>query len=510
MRLMTQSVYSYSYDFLVFASVFYNTAPYACMFLRTSGNCLLPCYDTIRKITLSKSMSPLTEQHDSMFLCYVKEKVKILQPRDKTVVLPIDEIHVQQFFDDKDGSVVGAASNSKEAAKPTFAFVVSSILSKYKDVVHVLPTCTINGEQLFALIQRTIRGLEEAGFHVISDITDNTNINRKAMSSFAVPPKLSFVYPHPCDLSRPLFFLFDSVHIFKCIMNNWINQKSAGKCMMYPSLQEKVQSDNCEITRFELSSPVSIAQSSFNALKQLHQLEYDSTVRFAHNLSLKKLELSTFERQNVNLAVRICNDFVAQALVDHGRKRSILDCHDTSIYIKIISTWWDVVNVKTPMKGLHKINPYQQPLTKRDTEPRRFPNFVLKWLLAWEEIPGDCGKLSEETFTALWNTCYGLLSVADYCLSELGLNYVHLGKFQTDCLEARFGQYHQHPGGKYDIFLRQVFESEKKLRLLSTLKLKLREKDITSTNFELDWNDFVRVPNDSPEQLVLLCYLTIF
>jgi len=61
--LMTQSVYSYSYDFLVFASVFYNTAPNAYRFLRTSGNCLLPCYNTIRKITLSNSINPVYEQH---------------------------------------------------------------------------------------------------------------------------------------------------------------------------------------------------------------------------------------------------------------------------------------------------------------------------------------------------------------------------------------------------------------------------------------------------------------
>jgi len=43
-------------------------------------------------------MSPLIEEHGSTFLCYVKEKAKILQPSDKTVVLLIDEIHLQQFF----------------------------------------------------------------------------------------------------------------------------------------------------------------------------------------------------------------------------------------------------------------------------------------------------------------------------------------------------------------------------------------------------------------------------
>jgi len=88
-------------------------------------------------------------------------------------------------------------------------------------------------------------------------------------------------------------------------------------------------------------------------------------------------------------------------------------------------------------------------------------------------------------------------------LSELGLHYVLLGKFQTDSLEARFGQYRQLSGGKYNISLRQVYESEKKLRLLSTLKLKLKDKGITLVNF--DSNDFVCVPNDSTEQLVLLC-----
>jgi len=124
-------------------------------------------------------MNPLIEQHDSTFLCYVKEKVKILQPSDKTVMLLVDEIHLQQFFEYKGGSVVGAASNSNEAAKSAFAFMISSIVSKYKDVAHVLPTCKINAVDLFVLIQRIIRGLEEAGFRVFSVITDNNAINRK-------------------------------------------------------------------------------------------------------------------------------------------------------------------------------------------------------------------------------------------------------------------------------------------------------------------------------------------
>ena len=109
-----------------------------------------------------------------------------------------------------------------------------------------------------------------------------------------------------------------------------------------------------------------------------------------------------------------------------------------------------------------------------------------EWVCAWDETPGDCGKLSKETFTELWITCFGLLEVADCCLLELGSNYVILGKFQTDSLEARFDQYRQLSGGECNISLRQIYESDKKLLLLSTLKLKLKDKEITLANFDFE------------------------
>jgi len=56
-----------------------------------------------------------------------------------------------------------------------------------------------------------------------------------------------------------------------------------------------------------------------------------SIVRFAYKLSMKALNPSTFERQNVNLTVRVLNDFFVQALVDLGSKHNTLLCHDTSV-----------------------------------------------------------------------------------------------------------------------------------------------------------------------------------
>ena len=95
----------------------------------------------------------------------------------------------------------------------------------------------------------------------------------------------------------------------------------------------------------------------------------------------------------------------------------------------------------------------------------------------------------KETFFALLHTTYALLEITNYCLSELNSSYVLSGKFQTDSLEARFGHYCQLCGGKYDISLRQLYECEKKMRLLSVLKLKVKQIDISLTDFSLDWTD---------------------
>ncbi|GFW14375.1 THAP-type domain-containing protein [Trichonephila clavipes] len=117
------------------------------------------------------------------------------------------------------------AYNSEQAATLAYVFMIQSLLSPLKEIVHIMPLKKIDGEKLFAVVKKAIVELDGIGFKVIGVVSDNNSINRKAMSNFSVPPKLSIVYPHPSDTSNPLNFVIDSVHIFKCIRNNWINQK---------------------------------------------------------------------------------------------------------------------------------------------------------------------------------------------------------------------------------------------------------------------------------------------
>ena len=97
---------------------------------------------------------------------------------------------------------------------------------------------------------------------------------------------MSIVYPHPCDIDRPLFFMFDSVHILKCVRNNWLNPKSNDKSIVYPFFEFD------DIKTEGLSDNI----ASFNSLKQLHAVENGSLVKFAYRLSLKALNPTSIER----------------------------------------------------------------------------------------------------------------------------------------------------------------------------------------------------------------------
>ena len=91
----------------------------------------------------------------------------------------------------------------------------------------------------------------------------------------------------------------------------------------------------------------------------------------------------------------------------------------------------------------------------------------------WNSISGRNGKLIKEIFTALHHTTFAFLELTNYCIEEMKMLYILAGKFQTDHLETRFAQYRQLVGDQYNISIRQVFESEKKIRMLSVLKLSL-------------------------------------
>ena len=76
--------------------------------------------------------------------------------QNTTTSLFDDEIHLKPYIDYKGGNIVGLSDCSNEVATSTFAFMLSSEFSQYKDVVCVMTNkCLkpeIRGDRLSSII----------------------------------------------------------------------------------------------------------------------------------------------------------------------------------------------------------------------------------------------------------------------------------------------------------------------------------------------------------------------
>ena len=95
---------------------------------------------------------------------------------------------------------------------------------------------------------------------------------------------------------------------------------------------------------------------------------------------------------------------------------------------------------------------------------------ILNHISSYFQMPG----LTTETFLSLRQTCRGITGLAKYLINYCGFKYVLLGKIQFDTIEGRFGRICQLSGANYGanyyISMRQLLESDRKLRTLSLVK----------------------------------------
>lgn len=100
----------------------------------------------------------------------------------------------------------------------------------------------------------------------------------------------------------------------------------------------------------------------------------------------------------------------------------------------------------------------------------------LIYLDHWDSMADIGGKLTKETFTDLKHTTNAIMELTSYCINESNMNFILTSKFQTDQLEFRFSQYRQLAGCNYKISVRQIFECEKKIRMMSVLSLPFKTR----------------------------------
>jgi hypothetical protein len=257
---------------------------------------------------------------------------------------------------------------------------------------------------------------------------------------------------------KNIFLMHDTVHILKCVWRNWINQKDDEQTLTYPSAKGLLSNtedaqDNQPVTAY------------FSHIRQIYFAEQKDLVKVAPTLNYKAIYPSSFDRQNVRLALSIFSEYNLAAL-------RINEKYDTADFIEIILHWWHIVNVKSKFVGKRKRNQFSEPIRSADDYLVHYLEKFDQWLEHLNKLPGVKGKLTKETYAALLHTVRAILDLIRYVFSTTDVEYILLGKLQNDNLEARFGEYRQLCGANYLVSVQQILEAEKKLRIHSLLSMR--------------------------------------
>ena len=217
--------------------------------------------------------------------------------------------------------------------------------------------------------------------HVIC--TDNYPLNVSLFKLFSPDQRtLTPEVIHPCDPHRLLFFIFDFVHILKTIRNNWLNLKDYNRTFVFPKFED-----------FSVQST-----ASFQDIRLLYKSDQHCVVKLAPRLTAKSCYPSNFERQNVNLALKIFDESTVGALTVFANSRSTIKSN-TAEFISHILNIWKIFNVNVPNKDIRLNDEFSKQLGYNDFR-FSFISKAVDWLDCWSSRSEKNGKLSAQTFTS--------------------------------------------------------------------------------------------------------------
>ena len=132
------------------------------------------------------------------------------------------------------------------------------------------------------------------------------------------------------------------------------------------------------------------------------------------------------------------------------------------------------------------------------------------WIKRGKEYNDKYGEgfLTKDTYLSLSHTVTTLVHLIHYLLKDCDMSYVLLGKFQTDNLESRFGNNRQLAGSNYLVSMKEVLQSEKKLKVESLLNLFSSTKGtITIRDYLINFSDEKNKINDLSPLLLVSGYV---
>ena len=393
---------------------------------------------TLPSIGTLRSLSSGFQHNDATIREYLLKRRNQLSDMESNVLLVFDEIYVFQRPDYHNGRFYGLTTKDNEPAKTVLVFLISSISSSYNDVIGMVPLTGLTTDVLKDLCEKMYDIVQRANFRVIGLCSDNHAVNRSFFVSLGEGTLQSEV-EYPINSGVTVFVIIDPIHTLKNIYNNF--QRAA---------------------KFEFPFDGGFLEAQFSHIKDLFSLEANLPVKLAHKLNSDCLDPSNIQRSSFKHFAAVFHESTVHAL-QFFKENSHPEWHGTYVFVKMIHDLFCIINVKTPHVGHQKRDDYREPVDNVNCVNIMRLNEFLEFFNKWE-ISKKRG-LSQPTSAACRLMCESIFNISRHLLTECNFLYVLLGKIQSDIIEKRFGKYRQMSGSNYFISVRQLMESEKKLKI---------------------------------------------
>ena len=137
------------------------------------------------------------------------------------------------------------------------------------------------------------------------------------------------------ETQQPIFLIFDPVHNLKNVYNNFQSRKLF------------------ECPEFGRNLP-SGCVADFNHVVELYNYEAVSALKKAHKLTPSVLNPRSIEKTSVELATSLFSESTRDALRFYSIHNDEPEWNGTADFITVVLKLWNVMNVKSSVKGKHK------------------------------------------------------------------------------------------------------------------------------------------------------------
>ena len=216
-----------------------------------------------------------------------------------------------------------------------------SAAADYHDVIAMVPPTKIGAAKINNLFTLVLDSISPLGYSVVASLVDGHSTNVKFYTKELCEDTIERYITNPQDDKSKLFLMFDATHMFKCISKNF-QKRVVFSCPKFEGIS---------------------ISANFNYIKELYNLERPKVVKMAFMLNDECLNPQMIEKSNVSLAARIFAESTGNAMkyyVANGYPH----WQETLDFLNLIAKWWNILNVKSPSKGLRKRDQNAEPITK--------------------------------------------------------------------------------------------------------------------------------------------------